>query len=81
MSISNNSPQLLKNRIYNPIEEAKDTKLESRLDILNASDERNWAKGDLFRILILHKYGGVYVDFDVVFLRVFQSTTETRVYV
>ena len=62
---------IVENRIYNPIEEAKDTKLEGRLDILNASDERNWTKGDLFRILILHKYGGVYVDFDVVFLRDF----------
>lgn len=58
-------------KIYCPIEESKGTVLEGKTDILNLSDSRNWSKGDLFRILILHKYGGVYIDFDVVLLRDF----------
>ena len=40
-------------RIYNPAEEIKGTVLEGRKDIIEAQDEKNWAKGDLFRILIL----------------------------
>jgi hypothetical protein len=58
-------------RIYDPIEEARGTVLEGKLDILTANDNRNWAGGDLFRVLILNNYGGVYVDVDVVFLRDF----------
>jgi hypothetical protein len=58
-------------RIYNPAEEIKGTVLEGRKDIIEAQDEKNWAKGDLFRILILHKYGGLYTDVDVAFLRSF----------
>jgi len=58
-------------KIWNPIEEAKGTLLENRTDILSPNDQLNWCAGDLFRILVLHKYGGLYVDFDVVFLRDF----------
>jgi hypothetical protein len=53
------------------VNEAKDTILDGRFDILNANDSKNWSKGDLFRILVLYKYGGVYLDFDVVLLRDF----------
>jgi hypothetical protein len=63
-------------RIYDPIKEAINTPLDGKLDILTANDERNWSKGDLFRILTLHNYGGVYVDFDVVFLRDFAPLLE-----
>lgn len=58
-------------RIYKPEEEIKNTVLEGRYDVIQAQDEKNWAKGDLFRILILHKYGGLYTDVDVAFLRSF----------
>ena len=58
-------------RIYDPIKESIGTELENRKDLLTVNDSRNWAGGDLFRILVLHNYGGLYVDFDVVFLRDF----------
>jgi hypothetical protein len=58
-------------RIYDPIKESVGTEIEGKTNILLASDSLNWCKGDLFRILILNNYGGVYVDFDVAFLRDF----------
>jgi hypothetical protein len=58
-------------KIWNPIEESKGTPLENKLNLLTANDSLNWAAGDLFRILVLYNYGGLYVDFDVVFLRDF----------
>jgi len=60
----------IKFRHWNPIEEAKGTLIENLSD-LKASDSRRWVDGDLFRLLVLHKYGGVYFDMDVVFLRDF----------
>lgn len=56
-------------RIWDPIKESKDTLLEGRENILKINDKLNWLAGDLFRILCLHKYGGLYADFDTVFLR------------
>ena len=58
-------------RIYDPIKEAVGTELENREDLLIVNDNKNWAGGDLFRILVLYNYGGLYTDFDVVFLRDF----------
>lgn len=55
-------------RHYSPIEEAKNTVLEND-KILHYSDKMAYVDGDLFRLLILHKYGGLYSDMDVVFLR------------
>jgi hypothetical protein len=57
-------------RIYNPRDEAKDTLLETFSQI-NHDDGLVYPGGDLFRALILHRYGGVYVDMDSVFLRKF----------
>jgi hypothetical protein len=57
-------------REWNPVEEAKGTTIEN-LPYLNATDNRCWVDGDLFRLLVLHKYGGVYIDMDVVLLRDF----------
>jgi hypothetical protein len=56
-------------REYRPEVEARGTALEWRPDILEQQDRRVWRDGDLFRILVLHNYGGVYVDMDVVLLR------------
>ena len=58
-------------KIWNPIKESQNTPLENRFDLLGVNDNMNWAAGDLFRILVLHNYGGVYVDVDVVFLKDF----------
>src|SRR5438105_458763 len=56
-------------RVYAPAKEARGTALEDRPDLLAAADHRVWRDGDLFRILALHNYGGVYVDIDMVLLR------------
>ena len=56
-------------REYHPETEARGTALEGRPDLFGQQDRRVWRDGDLFRILALHNYGGVYVDMDVVLLR------------
>jgi hypothetical protein len=56
-------------RVYSPAAEVRGTILESRRDVYEEEDHRVWRDGDLFRILALHNYGGVYVDMDVVLLR------------
>jgi hypothetical protein len=56
-------------RQYRPEVEVRGTALEHRPDIFRQQDRRVWRDGDLFRILVLHNYGGVYVDMDVVLLR------------
>ena len=56
-------------RVYDPAREAQGTVLEGRPDLLGQYDRRVWRDGDLFRVLALHNYGGVYVDMDVVLLR------------
>lgn len=63
-------------KIYDPYKEVKGTVLENRMELLQAQDDRNWAKGDLFRLLVLHNYGGVYTDVDVAFLRNFAPLLE-----
>ena len=57
-------------RIWDPVKEAEGTPLEG-LRLLTKDDEHHWLGGDLFRLLVLYKYGGVYVDQDVVFIRDF----------
>uniref|UniRef100_A0A7S3F116 Alpha-1,4-N-acetylglucosaminyltransferase n=1 Tax=Haptolina ericina TaxID=156174 RepID=A0A7S3F116_9EUKA len=42
-----------------------------RKSITGTTDNKAWADGDLFRLSILHKYGGVYIDADTVLLRDF----------
>ena len=55
-------------RKWDYAEERKGTILEdSGLDSFD--DELCYLEGDLFRLLILHKYGGFYVDMDVLVLR------------
>ena len=56
-------------RIYRPELEARGTPLENRPDLYRQQDRRVWRDSDLFRVLALHNYGGVYVDMDVVLLR------------
>ena len=50
--------------------EIKGTPLEANPDhVLGVRDERRWIDSDLFRLVILHNYGGVYFDADVLLLR------------
>jgi hypothetical protein len=58
-------------RFYSSLKESMGTVLANRFDLFAVKDIMNYAGGDLFRILALNNYGGVYVDFDVVFLRDF----------
>lgn len=58
-------------RIWNAKEEAKGTLLEG-VNHLNTIDDNYWAQSDLLRILVLYKYGGVWADMDIVFLRDFK---------
>lgn len=60
---------LINLRRYRPEDEVRGTPLEDRPDLYGQQDRRVWRDGDLFRILALHNYGGVYVDMDVVLLR------------
>ena len=56
-------------RTYAPDLEVRGTALERHRELYTEEDSRVWRDGDLFRILALHNYGGVYVDMDVVLLR------------
>lgn len=62
---------LVELKVYNPAEEAKGTILENRKDILSAGDYKHYLQSDLFRILVCTKYGGIFADMDIVFLRNF----------
>ncbi len=64
-------------KIYNPVTEARGTILEGQ-PFLNADDSMVYPGGDLFRALILHKHGGVYVDMDSVYLRDFRPLFGTE---
>ena len=39
---------------------------------LKAMDGKHYLQSDLLRILVLYKYGGVWVDMDIIFLRDFK---------
>ncbi|HEV2909443.1 MAG TPA: glycosyltransferase [Candidatus Eremiobacteraceae bacterium] len=56
-------------RIYAPDVEARGTPLQDRPALYHQQDGRVWRDSDLFRTLVLHNHGGVYVDMDVVLLR------------
>jgi hypothetical protein len=60
----------IKFRTWDPFEEAKGTILQDHFAI-NSTDSKHWIDGDIFRLLCLHKYGGVYIDMDIVLLRDF----------
>ena len=58
-------------RIYDPIEEAKGTPLEGTKQ-LSQVDKKYYLASDLLRLLAGYKYGGTWVDMDIVFLRDFK---------
>jgi len=59
-------------RIYDPIKESKGTLLEGKVERLLAKDEKYYLQSDLLRLLALHKYGGIWIDMDVLLLRDFK---------
>ena len=59
-------------RIYNPIEESKGTVIEGHVERLLAKDNRYYLQSDLLRLLALHKYGGIWIDMDIILLRDFK---------
>ena len=61
--------------IYDPIVESKNTPLEN-FKFLRTNDNKHWFRSDIFRILVLYKYGGVYVDSDIIFLNNFDLLNE-----
>jgi len=58
-------------RIYDPYEEAKGTPVEG-VGQLAAKDTKYYLKSDFLRILAGYKYGGIWIDMDIVFLRDFK---------
>lgn len=56
-------------KIWNIQEEIKGTILESHSVLNNINDDLCYLEGDVFRLLVLHKYGGFYIDMDVLILR------------
>jgi Glycosyltransferase sugar-binding region containing DXD motif len=56
-------------RIYDAAAEVRGTPLEAYPKVYGQRDSRAYRDGDLFRILILYKYGGIYADMDTVLLR------------
>ena len=59
-------------RVYSPIEESKGTIMEGQTERLLAKDSKHYLQSDLLRILALHKYGGIWIDMDVILLRDFK---------
>lgn len=60
-------------RIWNALEESKGTIIEEEIAKLSATDGKYYLQSDLLRLLALHKYGGVWIDMDIIFLRDFIS--------
>ncbi|MFI5179377.1 MAG: glycosyltransferase [Vicinamibacterales bacterium] len=56
-------------RRYDPEVEVRGTPLDGHPKVYRQRDARVYRDGDLFRILVLYKYGGVYADMDTVLLR------------
>jgi hypothetical protein len=59
-------------------EEAVGTPLEGMYRLLSVRDELRYLESDLFRLITLYKYGGVYVDMDIVLLRDFSPLLDTE---
>ena len=55
-------------KVYNPTEEAKGTLLEGS-PWLKAEDKKHWMNSGILRFLVPHKYGGIWADMDMIFLR------------
>jgi hypothetical protein len=59
-------------RIWDAKTEAMGTILEKENHMLIAADEKHYLQSDLLRLLALHKYGGIWIDMDIILLRDFK---------
>lgn len=59
-------------RIWDAKSEAIGTPIEKELRMFKAADEKHYLQSDLLRLLVLHKYGGVWIDMDIILLRDFK---------
>ena len=59
-------------RVYDPLKEVKGTLLEGNNQILMTHDSLYYLKSDLLRLLVLYKYGGIWIDMDIILLRDFK---------
>jgi hypothetical protein len=60
-------------RVWDAASEAKGTILENEKEKLESADQKHYLQSDLLRLLALHKYGGVWIDMDIILLRDFKS--------
>ncbi len=61
--------ELIDFRVYHPEEEVKGTVLEDCKKWTEVSDSKHYMKSGVLRFLVTHKYGGIWADMDMVFLR------------
>ena len=59
-------------RVWDVKSEAIGTPIENQTRMFSASDEKHYLQSDLLRLLALYKYGGVWIDMDVILLRDFR---------
>jgi len=60
-------------RVWNAVAEAKGTVIEHEKEKLEAADQKHYLQSDLLRLLALYKYGGVWIDMDIILLRDFKA--------
>jgi len=75
--ISNNEliqpyKHLIDLKVYDAREEMKNTILENNEKWININDSKHYMKSGILRFLVTHKYGGVWLDMDMVLLRDFK---------
>jgi hypothetical protein len=63
---------LIEMRVYNFSRESKGTILEGNMDLENANDTKHYMKSGILRFLVTYKYGGIWLDMDMVLLRDFK---------
>ena len=59
-------------RVWNAESESVGTPLENQKRMFLAADEKHYLQSDLLRLLALYKYGGIWIDMDIVLLRDFK---------
>lgn len=63
-------------RVWDVKSEAIGTPIENEIRMFKAADEKHYLQSDLLRLLALYKYGGVWIDMDIILLRDFKPILE-----
>lgn len=63
---------LIDMRVYDVREESNGTVLEGNERWFSAQDSKHYMKSGILRFLVTHKYGGIWADMDMIFLRDFK---------